>query len=294
VDLDNGYDAFAIDNGFTTWSDQPGRDAQQTDAGALRISWQLGFAELLSITGLARSDLRYGFDADWGNPAYWAPYVYQFSQAFERERDTVNQELRLISGPDSRLFGADWVTGVYLLELDESNARRDQGVCDVATCGYELLLDTSASSDYSATSVALFGSVARPLGDTVTASAGLRWEQRSARYRDAFGSRFDPRDSMLGGELGLTHEVQPGATVWARMARGYKAGGLTSFRISTWMPATSSSTPNTCGITRSACGSRRRLRTGNWHSTSSCSSVMIRRSRCRRSCDSAIRPPTSS
>ena len=226
VDLDNGYDAFTIDNGFTTWSDQPGRDRQQTHAGALRISWQLDFAELLSITGLARSDLQSGFDADWGNPDYWAPYVYSFTQAFDRERDTVNQELRLISGPDSRLFGADWVAGVYLLDLDESNGRRDQGICDVATCGYDLLLDTGASSDYSATSVALFSSVSRPLGDTATVSGGLRWEQRSARYRDAFGSRFDPRDSMLGGELGLTHEVQPGATVWARIARGYKAGGF--------------------------------------------------------------------
>ena len=226
VDLDNGYDAFAIDNGFTTWSDQPGRDEQQTDAGALRISYQLGFAELLSITGLAHSDMQFGFDADWGNADYWAPYVYSFTQAFDRDRDTFNQELRLISGPDSRLLGADWVAGVYLLELDESNARLDQGVCDVATCGYDLLLDTSASSDYSATSVALFGSVSRPLSADVTASAGLRWEQRSARYRDDFGSRFDPRDSMLGGELGLTHEVRPGATVWARIARGYKAGGF--------------------------------------------------------------------
>jgi outer membrane receptor protein involved in Fe transport len=226
VDLDNGYDAFAIDNSFRTWSDQPGRDAQQTDAGALRISYQLGFAELLSITGVASSDMQFGFDADWGNAEYWAPYVYAFTQAFDRERDTVNQELRLISGPDSRLLGADWVAGVYVLDLDESNARRDKGVCDVATCGYALLLDTSASSDYSATSVALFSSVSRPLSVAVTASAGLRWEQRAARYRDAFGSRFDPRDSMLGGELGLTHEVRPGATVWARIARGYKAGGF--------------------------------------------------------------------
>jgi outer membrane receptor protein involved in Fe transport len=226
VDLDNGYDAFAIDNSFTTWSDQPGRDAQQTDAGALRVSWQLGVAELLSITGIARSDMQFGFDADWGNAEYWAPYVYSFTQAFDRERDTLNQELRLISAPDGQLFGADWVAGVYVLDLDESNARRDQGVCDAATCGYDLLLDTSASSDYSATSVALFGSLARPLSEVVTASAGLRWEQRAARYRDVFGSRLDPRDSMLGGELGLTHEVQPGATIWARIARGYKAGGF--------------------------------------------------------------------
>ena len=227
VDLDNGYDAFSLDNGFKTWSDQPGRDEQQTDAGALRVSYQLSsFAELLSITGVAHSDMRFGFDADWGNPDYWAPYVYQFTQDFDRTRDTVNQELRLISGPDSRIFGADWVTGIYVLDLDESNARHDQGACDAATCGEDLLLDVSASSDYSATSVALFGALSRPLSASVTATAGLRWEQRAARYRDNYDSRFNPRDNMLGGELGLSHEVQPGATVWARIARGYKAGGF--------------------------------------------------------------------
>ena len=227
VDLDNGYDAFAIDNGFTTWSDQPGRDAQQTDAGALRISWQLGkVAELLSITGVAHSEMRFGFDADWGNPQYWAPHVYTFTQAFDRERDTVNQELRLISGPDGQLFGADWVTGIHVLDLEESNARRDLGTCDAATCGEDLLLDASASSDYSATSLALFGALSRPLSTSVTATAGLRWEQRAARYRDNFDSRFDPRDTMLGGEFGLSHELKPGATLWARIARGYKAGGF--------------------------------------------------------------------
>lgn len=227
IDLDNGYDAFAIDNSFKTWSDQPGRDEQQTDAGALRVSWQLGgMGELLSITGFAHSDMGFGFDADWGNPEFWAPSVYQFTQAFTRERDTLNQELRLISGPDSRVFGADWVAGIHVLDLDEANTRRDQGVCDAATCGVDLLLDTSASSDYAATSVALFGALSRPLSASVTATAGLRWEQRAARYRDDFDSRFNPRDNMLGGEVGLSHEVQPGATVWARIARGYKAGGF--------------------------------------------------------------------
>jgi len=227
VDLDNGYDAFALDNSFKTWSDQPGRDKQQTDAGALRVSYQLGsFAELLSITGVAHSKMRFGFDADWGNPAYWAPYVYEFTQAFDRKRDTVNQELRLISGPDSQIFGADWVTGIYVLDVDESNARHDAGVCDAATCGEDLLLDVSASSDYSATSVAVFGALSRSLASNITATAGLRWEQRAARYRDNYDSRFNPRDTMLGGELGLSREVQPGATVWARIARGYKAGGF--------------------------------------------------------------------
>ncbi len=34
VDVDNGYDAWAIDNGFNTYSDDPGRDAQRSAAGS--------------------------------------------------------------------------------------------------------------------------------------------------------------------------------------------------------------------------------------------------------------------
>jgi len=39
ADLDNGYDAFSIDNARTTLSDKPGRDAQQVLAGALRLDY---------------------------------------------------------------------------------------------------------------------------------------------------------------------------------------------------------------------------------------------------------------
>ena len=38
VDLDNGYDAFAIDNSRTTLSDKPGQDAQSRRAPARCVS----------------------------------------------------------------------------------------------------------------------------------------------------------------------------------------------------------------------------------------------------------------
>ncbi|MCC5861842.1 MAG: TonB-dependent receptor plug domain-containing protein [Gammaproteobacteria bacterium] len=37
IDLDNGYDAFAIDNSLVTQSDRPGRDAQRSRAASLRL-----------------------------------------------------------------------------------------------------------------------------------------------------------------------------------------------------------------------------------------------------------------
>ena len=41
VDVDNGYDAWAIDNGFNTYSDDPGRDAQRSAAGSVRVRAEL-------------------------------------------------------------------------------------------------------------------------------------------------------------------------------------------------------------------------------------------------------------
>ena len=41
VDVDNGYDAWAIDNGFSTYSDKPGRDAQRSTAVSVRVTAEL-------------------------------------------------------------------------------------------------------------------------------------------------------------------------------------------------------------------------------------------------------------
>jgi len=224
VDLDNGYDDFAIDNGYTTHSDQPGRDTQRTNAGALRLNLGAGdWAELISITTYARSEIGFGFDADWGNPEFWAPYVYSFLQDFDRERTTWSQELRLLSAPGAAV---EWVGGLYLLNLSEANQRLDQGFCDLDTCGVEISLDQTANSRYRATNLAAYGEVRWPVAVATQLALGLRWEQRRARYADSSQARFSPTDRMLGGELSLVRELGPATTGWLKVARGYKAGGF--------------------------------------------------------------------
>src|ERR1700681_774812 len=83
VDLNNGYDAWSINNSFTTQSNQPGRDAQQSLGASLKVSLISGsFGELRSVSSTADSHIVYSFDADWGNDAFWAgccgysPYDY--------------------------------------------------------------------------------------------------------------------------------------------------------------------------------------------------------------------------
>jgi len=238
VNLDNGYDDFNLASNATTYSDQPGEDSQQTDAAALRATVGLGgVADLVSITGFASSDLVYGFDADWGNPAFWAPFVYNFTTRIARQRDTVNQELRLISRPGRTVLGAEWLVGIYALNLQEDVSQQDTADCDADTCGEELLYATTVSSRYDATNLAGFGELGWALGETTRLATGLRWERRDANYSNSTGGRANPKEQMVGGDVTLTRTLPrtrprmlPGAatdrTLWARLARGYKAGGF--------------------------------------------------------------------
>ena len=78
----------------------------------------------------------FSFDADWGNAAYWAPYVYDYVTTNDRERRTLSQELRVLSKPGAIADGrGDWLAGVYVLDLDEGNDQRTIGVYEDPFCG---------------------------------------------------------------------------------------------------------------------------------------------------------------
>ncbi|HLF11015.1 MAG TPA: TonB-dependent receptor, partial [Gammaproteobacteria bacterium] len=219
VDVDNGYDAWAIDNGFTTYSDKPGRDAQRSIAGSVRVRAELDRFDLVSISGAAQTDATFSFDADWGNDDFWAPFVYDYVTSNERDRRTYNQELRLLSKPGAIASGRGaWLAGVYALDLGESNDHLDVGI-DNVFCD-PCLLNRRVVSVYDATNLALFGQVDVALDDRLGLTAGLRWERRSADYADTAGNRFDPDDDMLGGELAFTWRLDAQRSTYVRLARG--------------------------------------------------------------------------
>ena len=80
--IDNGYDAFALDNSYTMLSDKPGKDAQDSAGASLRFDWD-AFSDLTAtaITTFADSDIEFSFDADWGNDDSWEPVTYDYNVA---------------------------------------------------------------------------------------------------------------------------------------------------------------------------------------------------------------------
>jgi len=251
MDFDNGYDAWTVSNDDIMHSDKPGRDSQETIAGSLRITGALNNRlDLVSITSLANSDILFSYDGDWGNDDFWrqyGQYIYDYQYSNDRERNNVNQELRLLSSPDGRLFSdsSDWVVGAFWQQLEEDNQISSSGIYDDS--GEEnwcppCLTDRQISSDYAAKTFALFGNLDSELTEKAALSLGLRYEHWDASYSDDWQdlnypgnppggdscSQFEcePSEGMWGGHLALSYEWNPGLRGYGRIARGFKAGGF--------------------------------------------------------------------
>jgi len=243
ADFDNGYDAFALDNGPVTLADEPGQDRQQTAAGALRIEGLLDTGvRLVSITAAADSEIVFSFDGDWVNEQTFLPIVYDFRYRNPRDRATISQELRMVSTEDSQLFGdtTDWVVGVFAQRLDESNAIDSTGDyietavgCDPGVC----FADRQISSQFESRTMAIFAGFDTRFTRRLTGSAGIRLERWSARYTDTVvdnvvapgvtvRNRFSPVEPLLGGHLSLAYDWSGNTQSYVRLARGFKAGGF--------------------------------------------------------------------
>jgi outer membrane receptor protein involved in Fe transport len=224
ADLDNGYDAWSVDNSRITRSNQPGRDAQRSSGAALRLAFWTGVGQLLSVSSAAVSHSNYSFDGDWGNDGFWgvnAPYDY-FEQ-HRRARRTLAQDLRFIGDDAHLLFGRlRPVLGAYLLRLRENDAQLDVWSDQYYGNGQSLL-----NSDYAATNAAVYGSFELRVARRGTLSLGVRAEQRTAHYADSSDAVFPgARDHLFGGNLSWAWRTDGAREYYATLARGYKAGGF--------------------------------------------------------------------
>ncbi len=227
-DLDNGYDAWSLDNSFTTRSDEPGRDTQLSNAASLALDWSAPeHYRLVSETAFADSDMEYAYDGDWANPDYWErdypgqPYRFHYQNL--KDRQMASQELRLHSTPSSRLFGGrtDWVVGAFAQRLDEENRTFTEGE-DAFFGAYA----TRADTDYRADNLALFGQLDHALRPATRLTAGLRVERRDTAFTSGQGESFSPADTSVGGQLALGHDLSETQRVHALVSRGYKAAGF--------------------------------------------------------------------
>ncbi|HFC29706.1 MAG TPA: TonB-dependent receptor, partial [Oceanospirillales bacterium] len=217
ANINNGFDTFNPENTFITHSDFLGKDIQDSTGLALKANWQGDNFEVMSISSYMNSDINYAFDGDWGNDDYWGEFApYDFTSDSIRQRKHISQELRF--------FSETWLVGAYLLDMNEDNKINEF---------YNGEVYKNLSSQFDATSIALFAQLDTKFSETNTLTSGIRFERRNADYADSNGIAVSPTDNMWGGQLSLNHKINANLNSYVTLARGYKAGG---FNLSVSVP----------------------------------------------------------
>ena len=214
LDIDNGYDAFSLDENRNTMSDQPGHDRQDTSAFAINSDWTVSDAlSINTIFTTNRSDAEYGFDEDWTGPELQPEY-----QAFDnyfRDIARDSAEIRWVSGPEGQIADSDWLLGVF----------HQESKIDLTKV---YTYDPVFTSQYKTSSSSLFAQANTPLRDNLALTSGLRFEKWQSNYADIKQINGKNNENLFGGKLTLELTTDAENLLFASLTRGYKAGGFNS------------------------------------------------------------------
>ncbi|WP_286890172.1 TonB-dependent receptor [Pseudoalteromonas sp. ESRF-bin5] len=220
IDINNGYDAFTLDNSRDSVADEPGQDNQKSYAVGIANTYT-GFDKFdvsLNVSAID-SELLYSYDEDWvcndiNEPQLCAaglhPWGYSSTDIYNRDREDQSANLQFNDKT------GNWVAGLYYQNRDVDLERQ-----------YTWLASPFAST-YETSNIALYGQVATPIGPKTTLITGLRVEQYQGDYTDSNGFIQETDDVMLGGKVALEYQVIDRTMIYASITRGYKAGGINS------------------------------------------------------------------
>lgn len=232
--IDNGYDAFSLDNTRKTLSDEPGED--DLSLRAARVRWQGVLSSFPSSLQLSYADTRttYSYDEDWSFVGIEPGWEYQSFDEYRRKRTMSSLEWR-IEAPDETPL--DWVFGVYLRDEEEALQRQ-----------YTYLLSPFDSRNDTQTG-ALFAETSRDLSSSLRGFVGLRWEYRAADYQDNNGVDQVFDSNYWTGRSGLIWQFHQDHQGYVTLARGARAGGANAGLL-----ASVSAVPEAAQSTLSALG----------------------------------------
>ncbi|MFC3120344.1 TonB-dependent receptor [Agaribacter flavus] len=207
--INNGYDAFSLNNDNVTLSDEPGRD--HTDANALSIKFEQTFDRFQLQTTLTTlsGDFDYAYDEDWTFTGIH-PDGYTSFDRYLRDIRRSSFDVKLAS-----LWSAEhnWLLGLNIYNNSEDLLRE------------YTFNDGDFTSEYTPQSASIFGQYSAPLSSTVRLTGSLRLEHFTADYQDNAGFTEQLDDSLLAASVSLEYSLN-NTLLYSTLSRGYKAGGF--------------------------------------------------------------------
>lgn len=222
ADIDNGYDAFSLDNTRTTYSDEPGFDRQKTRAGSIQTSYELSTRlSLEALLSIADTTTDYAYDEDWSHTGicdntacdsdlFGFDWFYSSFDQYQRDNSNTSVDLKLVSQGEA----VSWVAGLY---------HRDQNIDLERLYTYN---DGPFYSQFDTQNSAVYGQLDLALSNQWSLITGLRSEQRDADYRDSDQASASPDERLWGGRIALEYRADSGVFVYGLVSRGFKPGGF--------------------------------------------------------------------
>lgn len=235
ANANNGYDEWSLGNtDFTIYSDEAGRDEQESKALSLRGAFtDLAGYRFATVTTYTDTHSFYSYDGDWGAGSAATPpsnSFYTDALALRRDREVYSQEMRLDSEPSSPAGCMDrWTVGFYTQGLEEVGKAR------WTTGGYRW------NTDFNSKAYALFGQIGKNLSTKDRLTLQLRGEYYEMKVQAdglgpddsfapivAFDYALDNSEFLWGGTLTYEHDIDATALGFLSLSRGYKAGGAST------------------------------------------------------------------
>ncbi len=219
LDIDNGYDAFTLDNSRISKADEPGSDTQKTDAFSLSGDYYINTKVTLQASAnFSDSRLVYSYDEDWSFDGEFTQDQgpYKSFDKYNRDRQNSALEARLLSGKDGRIFNdsTSWVAGFYYDEKSENLVRE------------YTYLENDFKSSYNTTTTSVYGQLDSIINDKLIFITGLRVELWDAKYSDSDEVYIKTDETLYGGKIGLEYELNSNHLSHVTLSRGFKAGGV--------------------------------------------------------------------
>jgi len=214
TNIDNGYDAFSLENSRNTRSDQPGKDNQRTAAVGLSTSWALRDGlQLETLLSYTDAHEKYSFDEDWVfagfcdgvrcNPAF----EFMSADFYDRGRDVISGDVRIKS--DHGQFS--WVAGFYTQQRNEDLDRQRFGLF---------------TSKYETERYAGYGQLKVDIAPRWVVTGGFRFEHFEDEYRDTNALVTSSDEDYWTGEITLEHFYSDDVMFYSTLSRGVKPGGV--------------------------------------------------------------------
>ena len=221
---------------------------------ALEITWDLGFAELTSATGIAKyeddgqrdqTDLLLNFEYGYEDFPAFAAFTRDTS-----EEDTITQELRLVSTGDSRI---NWIAGFFYsdFEQDAVSLEFTPGIPEFFGSAPPPLptgdIEYRQLTNDKLEQIALFGEVGFAITDNWQITGGLRWFDYENTTTisvdlpliDVFGT---PESAEISEDdytwkINTSYALEDGfagsngGSVYFTISTGYRLGGVNVFQL---------------------------------------------------------------